>query len=423
VPAWRNWAGDQVCTPAAVVATASESELVDVVARADRVRVAGSGHSFSDIALTEGTQVSLRRFHRVLDSDASSGLVRVQGGIRLHELGIELARRGLAMENLGDVDAQTLAGALATGTHGTGVGFRNLSSRVEAMRLVTADGAMDVTGGDELRAARVSLGALGVATEITLRCRPPYTLRRTDERRPLTETLDRLDDLATERERFEFFAFPYARWALWRTTEETSDAPSPPGRTERYVNDIALENGAFGLLCRAGRTAPRLIPSIDRLLGRLAGGSTRVDRSHRIYANPRLVHFTEMEYAVPRAAGAEAVRAVFDLVERSRLPVLFPLEVRFGAPDDALISPGAGRDSCYVAVHMYRGMDFEPYFRAVEDIMRAHDGRPHWGKRHFRTAAELSGLYPDWRRFQVVRDRLDPRRVFSNAHTDRVLGR
>ncbi|MEA2409449.1 MAG: L-gulono,4-lactone dehydrogenase [Thermoleophilaceae bacterium] len=419
---WRNWAGDQVCTPAERVEPRSEEALIEAVAHAPgRVRVAGSGHSFSDIALTDGLQVSLAHFDRVLDFDGE-GLVRVQGGIWLHELGIELARRRLAMENLGDVDAQTLAGALATGTHGTGVGFRNLSSRVEGMRLVTADGVHDVSDRDDLRAAKVSLGALGVATEIQLRCQPLYTLRRTDERKPLSETLDNLQDLATERERFEFFAFPYARWALWRTTEQTDDAPKPPGAIERFVNDIVLENGVFGALCRVGRALPGLIPPIDRLLGRLAGGGVRIDRSARIYANPRLVHFTEMEYALPRAAGAEAVRGVFDLVERERLPVLFPLEVRFGAPDDAFLSPGAGRDSCYVAVHMYRGMDFEPYFRAVEEIMRGYEGRPHWGKRHFRTAAELSGLYPDWGRFQVVRDRLDPRRAFANDYTDRVLG-
>ena len=420
---WANWAGDQRCSPAARVEPSSEEELAEALAGAQRARVVGSGHSFSEIALTDGLQVSLRRFDRVLDSDPSSGLVRVQGGIRLHELGIELARRGLAMENLGDVDAQTLAGALATGTHGTGVGFQNLSARVTGIRLVTADGPVELSDDDEVRAARVSLGALGVATEISLRCQPLYTLRRTDERKPLGETLDRLEELATERERFEFFAFPYSRWALWRTTEETGDPPSPPSRIESFITDIVLENGVFGLLCMVGRLVHPLIPPIDRLLGRLASGSKRVDQSARIYANPRLVHFTEMEYALPRAAGAEAVRSVFDLVERERLPVLFPLEVRFGAPDDAFLSPGGGRESCYIAVHMYRGMDYEPYFRAVEDIMRSHDGRPHWGKRHFRTAGELSGLYPDWGRFQVVRDRLDPRRVFSNDYTDRVLGR
>jgi L-gulonolactone oxidase len=417
---WRNWAGDQVCAPAERVEPGSEAELLEVVARAKRVRVAGSGHSFTDIALTDGVQVSLRRMNRVLDSDGT--LVRVQGGIRLRELGVELALRGLAMENLGDVDAQTLAGALATGTHGTGVGYRNLSSRVEAMRLVTADGAVEAAGGDDLRAARVSLGALGVATEITLRCQPLYTLRRTDERRPLDETLEQLQELALARERFEFFSFPYSRWALWRTTERTDDPPAPPSAAERFLEDIVFENGALGALCRLGRAAPRLVPSIDRFMGRLAGGADRVDRSHRIYANPRIVRFTEMEYAIPREHGAEAVRRVFDLVEQRRLPILFPLEVRFGAADDALLSPSAGRDSCYIAVHQYRGMGFETYFRAVEAIMRDYGGRPHWGKRHYRSAAELAALYPDWARFRAVRDRLDPRRVFANDYTDRVLG-
>jgi FAD/FMN-containing dehydrogenase len=291
------------------------------------------------------------------------------------------------------------------------------------MRLVTGEGPVELSEDDELRAARVSLGALGVATEISLRCQPLYTLRRLDERKPLNETLEKLQDLAKERERFEFFAFPYARWALWRTTEQTDAKPSPPSHIERFLGDVVLENGAFGLACMVGRFLHPLIPPIDRLLGRLASGGTRIDHSARIYANPRLVHFTEMEYALPRAAGAEAVRSVFELIEREKLPVLFPLEVRFGAPDDAFLSPGGGRESCYVAVHMYRGMDYEPYFRAVEEIMKAHGGRPHWGKRHFRTAEELSGLYPDWGRFQVVRDRLDPRRVFSNDYTDRVLGR
>ena len=382
--------------------------------------MAGSGHSFTDIALTDGLHVSLRRMNQVLDSDGT--LVRVQGGIRLRELGLELARRGLAMENLGDVDAQTLAGALATGTHGTGVGYRNLSSQVEAMRLVTPAGPVEITGGDELRAARVSLGALGVATEITLRCQPLYTLRRTDERRPLDETLDRLEELATSRERFEFFSFPYSRWALWRTTEKTDDAPQPPGRLERFVEDVLLENGAFGAFCRLGRAMPRLAPRIARTVGGLASGATRVDRSHRIYANPRLVHFTEMEYAIPRAQGADAVRRVFELIERRRLPILFPLEVRFGAADDAFLSPGAGRDSCYIAVHQYRGMEFETYFRAVEAIMREYGGRPHWGKRHYRSAGDLAALYPDFGRFLAVRDRLDPGRVFANDYVDRVLG-
>src|SRR3954447_151324 len=320
---WRNWAGDQRCAPASRVEPESEDELAAALAGASRVRVAGSGHSFTDIALTDGLQVSLRRMNRVLSVEGES--VRVHAGIRLRELGAELARRGLAMENLGDVDAQTLAGALATGTHGTGAGYRNLSSQVEGMRLVTAAGPVDVTDGDDLRAARVSLGALGVATEITLCCRPLYTLRRTDERRPLAETLEQLQELALARERFEFFSFPYSPWALWRTTEKTDEPPDPPGRFERFVEDVVVENGAFGAFCRVGRALPALAPRVARAVGGLASGATRVDRSHRIYANPRLVRFTEMEYAIPRSHGAEAVRRVFGLIERRRLPLLFPI--------------------------------------------------------------------------------------------------
>jgi L-gulonolactone oxidase len=243
-----------------------------------------------------------------------------------------------------------------------------------------------------------------------------------DERRPIDETLERLDELAAGRERFEFFSFPYSRWALWRTTERTDAPPSPPTAATRFAEDVLLENGALGALCRLGRALPSLVPSIDRFMGRLAGGGERVDRSHRIYANPRLVRFTEMEYAIPRADGAEAVRAVFDLVERRRLPVLFPLEVRFGAPDDAFLSSAAGRETCYIAVHVYRGMEFETYFRGVEAIMASYGGRPHWGKRHYRSAADLARLYPDWDRFAAVRDRLDPGRLFANDYTDRVLG-
>jgi L-gulonolactone oxidase len=249
---------------------------------------------------------------------------------------------------------------------------------------------------------------------------PLYTLRRLDERRPLAETLDRLDELPRTRERFEFFSFPYSKWALWRTTEITDAAPEPGSH---WVEDVLIENGALGAFCRTGRALPRLVPSIDRALGALATGGVRVDRGHRIYANPRLVRFTEMEYAIPVAHAAEAVRRVFDLVERRRLPILFPLEVRFGAPDDAFLSSAAGRETCYIAVHQYRGMEFETYFRAAEAIFASYGGRPHWGKRHYRSAADLAGLYPDWARFGAVRDRLDPGRLFSNDYVERVVGR
>jgi L-gulonolactone oxidase len=255
---------------------------------------------------------------------------------------------------------------------------------------------------------------------VTLRCVPLETLRRVDEQRPLDEVLDGFESLVESHERFELFTFLYSGLALTRITERTDESPSPP-RAE-WLRDVLLENAALGAFCRVGRALPRLVPAIDRALGRLATGSERVDHSYRIYANPRLVHFTEMEYAIPRAAGPAAVREVLELVERRRLPIVFPIEVRVVAGDDAFLSPASGRDTCYIAVHQYRGMEFESYFRAVEAIMDSHDGRPHWGKRHYQSAATLRPRYPDWDRFMAVHDRLDPERRFANDYTRRVLG-
>jgi FAD-linked oxidoreductase len=435
---WRNWAGDERCRPAVVEIPGSIEEISEAIARAAahdrRVRVAGAGHSFSDIALTDGSQLRLDRLTRVLDVDRSSGLVRVQAGITIRELNARLAEHGLALENLGDIDVQSIAGAISTATHGTGARLRNLSAQVAELTLVLADGSTlrcaEEIDSDVFRAARVGLGALGVIAEVTLRCGPAFTLRGVDAPAPLHDTLARFEELALGNDHFEFFVFPHTDTALTRTNNRTEELPRPRGRASAYANDVLLTNHAFELLCRAGRRFPRRIPELNRLITRLAGATTRVDRSDRIFASPRLVRFTEMEYALPRAATPEAVNRIMALVAGrgpggglgARFAVPFPIEVRTVAPDDALLSTAAGRDSGFVAVHMYRGMAWEPYFRAVEAIMDELGGRPHWGKRHFQTAATLRPRYPDWDRFQAVRARLDPNGRFANAWTDRVLG-
>lgn len=429
-PLWRNWAGDQRCAPAAIERPASEQEVAEALRRAVRdglrARVAGAGHSFTDIACTDGVMLSLDRMSRVLEADPRSGSIRTQAGIRLHDLSAELAGRGLALENLGDVDTQTLAGALSTGTHGTGASFGNLSTQVSGLRMVSPDGEIvDCSSEKEpdlFRAARVGLGALGVITEVTLRCMPLYALHRIDEPRPLDRTLARLDDHAGSHDHFELFVFPYTETALTRTTERTDREPVPVAARRRWVDEVLVQNGLLGAVCRAGRALPTLIPTLNRAVTGAMGRAERLDHSHRVYATRRLVRFTEMEYAIPRAAAAEAVRRVLALVERRRLPVAFPVEVRFAAGDDAFLSPSHERESCYVAVHMYRGVEFESYFRAVESIMTDYGGRPHWGKRHYRTAETLGPLYRCWARFAAVRERLDPGGVLANDYTDRVLG-
>jgi L-gulonolactone oxidase len=429
-PGWRNWAGDQRCEPVAIDHPGSIEEIAGVLAHAEEndqcVRVAGSGHSFSDIALTDGHLLELDRMDRVLDLDRSSGLVRVQAGITIRELNERLAEHGLAMENLGDIDVQSIAGAISTATHGTGAQLANIPSQVVALTLVLADGSVLECSAEHdpetLRAARVSLGALGVIAEVTLRCVPAFRLEGADAPAPLGETLDRFAELALDNDHFEFFVFPHTDTALTRTNNRTELQARSRSRLASYANDVLLTNHAFECFCRLGRRAPSQIPRINRLVTRLAGSSRRVERSDRIFASPRLVRFTEMEYALPRAHTTLAVARVMELVERERFAVPFPIEVRTVAADDALISTAAERDSGFVAVHMYRGMEWEPYFRAVEAIMDELDGRPHWGKRHFQTASTLRGRYPNWDRFQEVRARLDPKGRFANPHVLRVLG-
>jgi L-gulonolactone oxidase len=427
---WRNWAGDESCLPGARERPATIDQLRACIERAAvegrRVRVVGAGHSFSDIACTEGLMVSLERMAGVLDVDRESGLVRVQAGITIREVSRALHEHGLALENVGDIDAQTLAGAVSTATHGTGAGLRNLAAQVRELALVLADGstlACSAQADVELwRAARVGLGALGAIAEVTLRCVPAFTLHGIDAPAPLEEALERFDELAAGNDHFEFFVFPHARVALTRTNNRTERPPRPPSRVSAYVNDVLLTNRAFELFCRAGRRFPSQIPRFNRLVTALAGRRERIDRSAAIFASPRLVRFTEMEYALPRAHTTTAVRRVLELIAAKGFAVPFPIEVRTVAGDDAFLSTASGRESGFVAVHMYRGMEWEPYFRAVESVMDELDGRPHWGKRHFQTAATLRPRYPEWDRFQAARARLDPQGRFANAWTDRVLG-
>jgi L-gulono-1,4-lactone dehydrogenase len=427
---WRNWAGDQQCVPAAVEWPASLDELRRALSRATaagrKVRVAASGHSFTDIACTDGHMLRLERMDRVREADRESGLVKVDAGIGMRKLSDELDRLGLALENMGDIDKQTLAGALSTGTHGTGARLGNISAQVEGMELVLADGsvleATRESDPDTLRAARVGLGALGVIARVTLRCVPAFTLNRLDHPLPLDETLARLDEFVDGNDHFEFYTWPHGGVALLRETKREDGPPRPRGRREEWFQETFLENQVMGVVARTGRRFPGQIPRLNRTISRVLSGSRKVDRSFRVFASKRTNKFTEMEYGVPREHGAEALRQVLDMVAQRGFAVGFPIEVRFVAADDAYLSPSSGRDTCYIAVHMYRGMEWYPYFSAVESIMDGYEGRPHWGKRHFQSAATLAPRYPDWDRFQAVRARLDPGGVFANEYTDRVLG-
>src|SRR3954451_3070836 len=419
---WANWSGAQACTPRQALHPSSEAEIAEIVKRGDGpIRVAGSGHSFTDIVLTDGVLLHLDRMAALDRVDGE--VAHVQAGMTLHALGPELARHGLGLENQGDIDAQTVAGALATGTHGTGETYRNLSANVVGMRLVDGRGnVVEIADPEDLRAARVSVGALGVVSEVSIRCVPLFGLRRIDERRPLAEVLGSLDELVANNDHLEFFAFPHTDTVILRRTERLAPDIKATPHWRAYLEEELLENGVLGLACRIGRRAPKQIPRLNRTLMRLAQGAERTDVAHRVYASRRIVRFNEMEYAMPREHGPLVAAEALSQVAARRLPVGFPFQVRFVAGDDAFLSPAHGRDTCYLAVHQYKGMDPRPLFALVEAMALEAGGRPHWGKLHTQTAETLAPRYPEWDAFGRLRDRLDPDRVFTSPAIERILG-
>ena len=424
---WRNWSREQKCRPAIMARPHTREGMIEAIVDATeagrKIKVAGSGHSFTPAALTDGTMLRLEGMHRLLEVDRAGNRVKAEAGISLHDLNRRLDRHGMALENLGDIDKQTLAGAISTATHGTGARWRNLSSQVEAMEIVTADGVLhEITGGDELLAARVGLGALGAIYSVTMRTVPSFRIDRVDRSRPLEEVISGMDQLAAELDHFEFYVFPYTDTALCRESTRTDAAPDPPSAASTYAQEVMLENWVAGAFANITRFVPASVPTLSKLAAAGTGVNRKLDHSFRVFASERRVKFTEMEYCVPRGNAREAVEGVLEIANRRELGVAFPIEVRFVAADDAILSPSFERDSAYVAVHYNHRGGHEPYFDAVESLMKGFGGRPHWGKRHTRDAADLRGLYPRFSDFLEVRNRLDPGGAFANEYTERVLG-
>jgi L-gulono-1,4-lactone dehydrogenase len=427
--AFVNWTGDQSCTPQAYFSPRSIDELSEAITTSVHngwtVRAVGSGHSFSEAVLTDGALISLARMNEVKGID-EQGNVTVGAGITLHDLSLALDVHGRALENLGDIDAQSLAGATATGTHGTGVGFRNLSAGIVSLKLMTSSGeVLEISEGtdpDAWRAARVGLGALGIVFEMTMQTVPAFRLIARDGPMPLQEVIATMDDLADANAHFEFYMFPNSNIAQTRVNNPTDAPPQPRSKATAWLNDVLFENSIFGATRRVGRAFPSAIPAINRFSARAWGKSRRVDRSYEVFSAVRRVRFTEMEYAVPRECAAQAVTTVKAIADRKDLRINFPIEVRFVAADDALLSPAHGRDTCYIAVHAFEKMPWETYFRAVEEALGELGGRPHWGKRHHLDADTLRTRYPHFDDFLAVRNRLDPSRAFANAYIARVLG-
>lgn len=431
-PRWSNWAGNQCVDAARVARPADTDDVAALVAEATEagmsVRAVGAGHSFTGAAVTDGIRIGQTGMTGLVSLDADTRRARVRAGTTLRALNPLLAAAGLAMPNLGDVDAQTLAGAISTGTHGTGAALGGLATFVSGLTLVTGAGQVLRCSADEhpdvFNAARLGLGAVGILTEIELSCVDTFALRADERPMALPDVLSHLDELMTGNDHFEFYWFPYTERCLTKRNNRTGpdEGPRPLPAWRGWIDDELLSNTVFSLACQIGRRFDSLVPRINAVSARALSARTYTDRSDRVFCTPRRVRFVEMEYAVPRAALPEAFAGLRAAVDRCGVPVTFPVEVRCAAADDIWLSTAYGRDTAYLAVHQYVGMAYQPYFQAVETVMADLDGRPHWGKLHGQNAESLGKTYPRFNDFTAVRDRLDPNRVFANAYTRRVLG-
>jgi L-gulonolactone oxidase len=390
------------------------------------VKAVGSGHSFTAIAVSEEVLVDLSDYDEIVAIDKINQTVTVQSGIQLSKLNQALYENSLAMQNLGDIAYQTIAGAISTSTHGTGAKFTGIANQVVALRVVLADSSIvecsSNVNAQLFSCARVGLGALGLISTVTLKVVPAFNLAVIEEPMRVDDVLQNLDMHVDSNDHFEFFWVPHTGWALTKRNNRNNLPIEPMSKMSHWYSKTLMENYAFGAVCMLGKARPSLIPKLAKALPS-SGRNEYSDASHKVFASKRIIKFYEMEYAIPREACAEALNRVRRMVTDSGFFLNFPVEVRFTAPDEIPLSTASNRESAYIAVHIYKGMNYVPYFTEVESIMNSYQGRPHWGKLHFQSAATLASRYPQWDVFQAVRNQVDPQRMFSNQYLETVLGK
>jgi len=421
---WYNWSGGVSCKPKAILAPKNEVDLAAAVRSAEGpMRAPGSGHSFTPISASDGVLIDLSAFRGLKRVDAAASEATFAGATPLWAVGPALYQHGLGLKNMGDIDRQTLAGVVNTGTHGTGATLKNFSAEVAGFRLILANGQVLNCSRNEnaglFEAGRCSLGMFGVMTEITMSARPAYKLVEKNFLLSSEELFGQLDHLIANNRHFEFFWFPYADRAVCKSLNETGE-PAPEPRSAEAMCARGEKTGAdqqtFSLINETLPYAPFLLKAAHRLFSQLMPGPARVRWSHEAFPSPRTVRFNEMEYAIPREKGPECLRELVATIRSKKINTGFPIEYRTVAGDDAWMSPFYQRDSVTLAVHQYHRVDTSRLFETCEAIFRRHEGRPHWGKRHTRTAAELESLYPKYGAFRALRHDLDPNDKFLNGH-------
>ncbi len=419
---WRNWSGGQLAHPAGRLEPASEEELIQFLTSTDGVlRPVGSGHSFTGLVPTDGHLIVIDRLSGLLEHDSESLQATFAAGTRLGDTGAALAAVGQAMFNLPDIDRQTLAGATATATHGTGIDFVNLSAYITGLRLINPAGkVLDLDAEhqpDLFDAARVSLGALGIITRIRMQNRSPYRLKQRSWIMPTEEVLEQFETLAASHRHFEIFPLTHSDYAIALSTDETTDAIHNPQPTpeEAAAFDAAMASFA--------QVAPEQRKPLVNGMAQQIEPSERVDVSYRVLTNVRNNRFNEMEYSVPREAGAECLREVLATIEEKKIDVVFPLEYRYVKGDDLWLSMSTGgEDHAAISIHRTASEDYRPYFELIEPIFWKYEGRPHWGKLHSLGRTELSRLYPRFEDFLKLRAEMDPSGRLLNDHLRHLFG-
>lgn len=427
---WHTWADTFQARPRRTASPNSTAEVAAAVASATveglRVRMVGSGHSFTDVAVTDGLLLSPTSLTGVRSVDPAAGTATVEAGLPLCDFNDVLAGHGLALANMGDIAVQTVAGAVQTGTHGTGRDSGGLASQVVGLEMVLADGSVVECSADRepelFHSARVGLGAFGVVTALTMAVRPAFLLHAREEPMPLEEVLGRLPELRRDNEHFEFYWFPHTGNTNTKRNNRAEGPARPLSDFRAWLDDDFLSNKVFERVNRVCRRFPRVVPAVNQISSRALSARGYTDVSHRVFASVRDVRFVEMEYAVPAEHLEDVLREARRIVDRRGHRVSFPVEVRFAPADDVWLSTAHGRDSAYIAVHMYKGTPYEAYFADLEALFTSVGGRPHWGKMHTRDRAYLEKVYPRLGEAAAVRDRVDPGRRFGNAYLDRVLG-
>jgi FAD-linked oxidoreductase len=433
VSTWTNWSRLETARPTREATPADEGEVVAEVRRAQEtastVKMVGTGHSFTAISAPEATMLRPDRLTGIVAIDHEALTVTARAGTPLKVLNHTLEALGLSLHNMGDIAEQTLAGAISTGTHGTGGTAAGLAAQVVGLQLVTGTGelltATPEQNADVLDVARVGLGALGVITTITFRVEPLFVLEAVEEPFGWDEGLASYDALTEKADHVDMYWFPHTdRLQIKQNFRRGTDLSiaKPLSRAQLVLDDRFLQNTVFGAATAVLNRVPAAIPGFNRVGARLLSNRTYSDVAHRVFVAERNVVFREMEYAVPRAAGLDALRECRRALDASDLRISFPVEIRVAPADDIPLSTAGGRDSFYLAFHTHRDAEHRDYFALMEPILRAHDGRPHWGKVHTRSAADLAPAYPRFAEFLAMRDRLDPHRVFANDHLRRVLG-